>query len=145
NFWQQYIGKKLSIKDLLSHLGKLEELETELASSRGKDKHWFTYYCVPFFTSGSIETIEPFILTRSDRKFYDEIKQITNLELEKYKSIGKLHEVLKSISDEAILFVLAGHELVNEGTVLDYLRERKSIVQYMTGQDLKVQGLDPGS
>src|SRR5699024_3004518 len=145
NFWQQYMKEQEGAnKQALLHADKLQALYENMASKLSLRKDWFIFYCVPFYTADQLQAVEAFILTRDNRKLYEALRHAKTISLDDYESIGALHRVLKRLSTEAILFMIASRTIINETIVLDYLVKRQSIVTYMTGQDLKALGLPPG-
>lgn len=145
NFWQQYMKEQEGTnKQALLHADKLQALYENMASKLSLRKDWFIFYCVPFYTADQTQAVEAFILTRDNRKLYEELRHAKALSLDEYEKVGDLHRVLKPFSTESVLFTIASRPLINETIVLDYLLKRQDLVTYMTGQDLKALDLRPG-
>lgn len=144
NFWQQYTPKQSSNKEALQHARKLHALQTKFAHIIHDDNSWLVYFCIPFFASANLEKVKQFMLTKSDRKLYEDIQQLTKISLRTKDAIGEFHRKLKSISDLAILFTVAQQNLPNESLILDYILKRQKLKPYVTGEDLKQYGIRPG-
>lgn len=140
NFWEQYTNEQASSKQALIYAKNLLSLHNQVVT----ENRWFSYFCIPFFVADKLEQVEPFILTREERKVYDEITQLSKLSLEDYETKGDLHRELKSINDEAILFAVANQALANGEIIVDYLEKRRHLQTYITGAELKQHGLQPG-
>lgn len=144
NFWQQYTQEQSSSKQALNHARKLHNLQMKAAEAINIDNSWFIYFCVPFFSSHNFERVKQFMLTKNERKLYEDIEQLNEISLKTDGTIGELQRKLKSISDLAILFTIARQNLPNETALLDYVKKRHKLKPYITGEDLKRYGLRPG-
>lgn len=143
-FWQQYTVDELSKAESLQHIKKLMELFKGHENEIYKTEQWFTYFCVPFFVSNQLESVEPFVLTKENRKFTEEIKQLKNKTMLTDTTLGSLHRTLHTFSDEAILFVAASDKMKETDLIVNYVRKRRNLKVFLTGNDLKEYGLRPG-
>lgn len=143
NFWQQYTGEQTSQSASLRAVKKLKKLHTTYMENE-EDYHWFSYFSLPFFVSENPQQLEGFMLTREERKYYEEVGQLLQLSLDNLDSVSDLHRPLKHISDLAILSFLALTSLRDEELVLQYLQSRKNIESFISGRDLQAIGLQPG-
>ena len=144
DFWQQFTGEQSVAEQAMTTVEKLQSLQTYLSDESQKNEHWFIYFCIPFFAADRFNQTERFILTKHHRQIYEDIKQLTKISLEEYASKGALHRQLKSLNDESIIFIIASRKLPNETIIVQYVNERHSLRPYITGEQLKQYGLQPG-
>lgn len=143
NFWQQYTGDSSYKSEAITQVTKLHQLYKQV-NQLDHSNVWFAYFCVPFYVSNDMERMERFVLTKENRKLYDEIIQLNHMELAQLQTKAELHRSLKSISDTAILFSVASERLMNETIIIRYIEKRRHLQPYITGAHLKKHGLPPG-
>ncbi len=141
NFWQQYVGKHSVPAG--SYVPKLQTL-LEKYTEATKEEQWFLYFMLPFYVSGTPEALEPFLLTKQKQKLYQSIEEVSQYSFDHCETVGTLQKELKSIPDEAILFVVATRDIAKEDLLLTYIEKRRNLTPLLTGEDLKKYQLPPG-
>lgn len=142
DFWQQF-GIHSKSQEPSCQMAK--QLQTIFNESAQKNPNWFTYFLIPFYVDFQLDVAERFALTKNDMKLLSELRHLQ--QYEKWNDIQKIseyHATLKDYSDAAIVFHVATGLIANEQLVLDYLKSRKNLPKYFTGEDLVEAGLRPG-
>lgn len=142
-FWQQYGVKDTRNETSCQHADSLCTLYLDYLS--GTKPCWFSYFVIPFYAEGNLDTVKEFALTKKASKFLKELLQLNDLkQWQSMEEVGGFQRFLKDYSDEAILFVVSNKSLVNKEIIVEYVQSRHHLPTLLTGEDLIKHGLKPG-
>ena len=146
NFWQQF--------DITSNVSRLCEKHAErLANYFTKrdiqqltlrTNESFKYFLIPFYYDKKLLTAKAFALKKHERKLIDELIKAFEQPIAKQRQLGDVHRLLKNVSNDAILFMIADKTFTNNDLLYNYLFKRLSIPTYITGEDLLAKGIKRG-
>lgn len=148
NFWRQF-GIPMQSKAQSCRLAmNLQTIYQGLAQEEpiilSDGPSWFNYFLMPYSVHSNVEAASRFALTKHDMKLLREIIDLKQYDgWDQVEKIGEYHPRLKSYSAEAILFMLSTEAVQDEQLVMDYVKKRTDLPQYVTGEDLVNSGLKP--
>lgn len=138
-FWQQYGVAGASLEASCTHAKKVAR---HFTNQKGNG---FYYFTIPFWVSGNIEKVKPFALKKQEIKFLQDLEGLAKKdEWKQTKNLGDYHRFLKHHTDEAILFFSLIEDIEKPDIVISYLKKRQQLAVYLTGEDLKKNGMQPG-
>lgn len=144
HFWRQFDIHDECRESSALHVVQLEEMYDRVFEE-DYTLNWINYFAIPFYQSGNLEKINPYLMTRGDRKFIQDVKALMNQsELFEQKTIFALHPKLKNYSNEAILFYLSSKQDEDTVPIVEYLIRRQKMVNYLSGEDMIKEGYKPG-
>ncbi len=139
--WQVLIEEPSSEEVVMTHGKKLVYALEERSGD------WFLYMLLPYYNQQNWQNqITSYTLNRKQIKLVDEISQVNNIwDSMNKETSGSLHQQLSKISHMAIIFFISHPNRDEEyELVMQYLKDRKQMPQWITGKDLKDFGLKSG-
>lgn len=142
NFWKQLSVNDSAKKESLNQTKNLCSL---YESYEGFQSSWFNYFTIPFYNSDVLYIAQQYGMNKPNKKFIKDIYHLTNkVKWKHIDTIGEFHRVLKDISEDAVLFILAAEPLEQNSVLIEYLKRRQDMQMLLTGEDLIKAGLKPG-
>ena len=144
HFWRQFDIQDECRESSTIHVKQLEGIYDRVFEEE-YTINWINYFAIPFYQSEVLDKIEPYLMSRGDRKFIQDVKALMNQsELLEMETAWELHPKLKNYSNEAILFFVTARPDTNAEPIVDYLVRRQKLVNYLTGEDMINEGYKPG-
>lgn len=144
HFWRQFDIQDECRESSAIHVNQLEGIYDRVFAEE-YTINWINYFAIPFYQSEVLDKIGPYLMSRGDRKFIQDVKALMNQsELLEMETAWELHPKLKNYSNEAILFFVTARPDTNTERIVDYLVRRQKLVNYLTGEDMIKEGYKPG-
>ncbi|HLR42582.1 MAG TPA: CBS domain-containing protein, partial [Pseudogracilibacillus sp.] len=141
-FWQQFKVSE-AVKETVLH--QAEKLEKLFETYGAEQPAWFDYFLLPFYEANELGEVKRFALTRKELKLLQELTTLGQQEeLMGMTTLGPLHEALKPISSNAILFYISANDVTNEQIIVEYVQKRQQMTGFLSGDDLIQAGFKPG-